>query len=133
MLSEQGLNDIKQVEGILIESFRKKYGRFPIWNNIGGSISGQRSVKENNINIVKSFCQPDNYEINPIVSRSTIRELSQNPAWAWYENYLHAVRMNMLVRGMEYNESLEFVNKNDTFGTYERMKNAGYLKKLLIV
>lgn len=133
MLSEQGLNDIKQVEGILIESFRKKYGRFPIWNNIGGSISGQRSVKKNNINIVKSFCQPDNYEINPIVSRSTIRELSQNPAWAWYENYLHAVRMNMLVRGMEYNESLEFVNKNDTFGTYERMKNAGYLKKLLIV
>ena len=133
MLSEQGRDDIKRVEGILIEAFRKKYGHFPPWNNMGGSTAGQASVMENNINIVRSFCQPDNYAINPIVSRSTIRELSENPEWAWYENYLHAARMNLLMLGMEYDEALEFVNKNDTFGTYERMKESGYLKKRLIV
>lgn len=27
---------------------------------------------------------------------------------------------------MEYDEALEFVNKNDTLGTYERMKKSGY-------
>ena len=66
---------------------------------------------ENNINIVKSFCQPDNYYINPIVSRSAIRELSQNAEWAWYENYLHAVRMNILMFGMEYQEALDLVKQ----------------------
>ena len=67
MLSEQGRDDIKRVEGILIESFRRKYGHFPLWNSMGGSMVGQTKVMENNINIVNSFCQPDNYAINPIV------------------------------------------------------------------
>lgn len=133
MLSEQGRDDIKRVEGILIESFRRKYGHFPPWNSMGGSMVGQTKVMENNINIVNSFCQPDNYAINPIVSRSTIRELSRNPEWEWYENYLHAARMNLLILGMEYDEALEFINKNDTLGTYERMKKSGYLRKRLIV
>lgn len=39
MLSEQGRDDIKRVEGILIESFRRKYGHFPPWNSIGGSVA----------------------------------------------------------------------------------------------
>lgn len=133
MLSEQGRDDIKRVEGILIESFRRKYGYFPPWNSIGGSVAGQGRVMDNNINIVKSFCTPDDYFINPIVSRSTIRELSRNPEWAWYENYLHAARMNLLMLGMEYNDALDFINKNDTTGTYEQMKEKGYLKKRLIV
>lgn len=133
MLSEQGRDDIKKAEGILIESFRKKYGHLPPWNNIGGSVVGQNSVMENNINIVKSFCTPDDYAINPIVSRSTIRELSQNPEWAWYENYLHGARMNLLMIGMEYKDAMDLINRNDTTGTYERMKETGYLKKRLVV
>ena len=133
MLSEQGRDDIKRVEGILIESFRKKYGHFPPWNNMGGSTKGQGKVMENNINIVRSFCQPDNYAINPIVSRSTIRELSQNPEWERYERFLHAARMNLLILGMEYDKSLEYVNKYDTLGTYDLMEKSGYLKKRLII
>jgi len=133
LLSEQGREDIKRVEGILIEAFRKKYGHFPRWNEIGGSTIGQKKVMENNINIVMSFCQPDDYRISPIVSRSTIRELSQNSEWAWYENYLHAVRMNILIHGMEYQEALEFVKKNDIIDTYEEMQKRGYMKKRLVV
>lgn len=119
MLSEQGKEDIKRVEGILIEAYRRKYGHFPPWNDIGGSIIGQKRVMENNINIVESFCHPDNYDIHPIVSCSTIRELSENAEWAWYENYLHAVRMDMLMLGMEYQEELEFVKKNSIIDTYD--------------
>lgn len=133
MLSEQGKEDIKIVEGILIEAYCRKYGHFPPWNGMGGSASGQKRVMKNNINIVKSFCQPDGYRINPIVSRSTIRELSQNTEWAWYENYLHAVRMNILIHGMEYEDAFEFVRKNDMINTYDEMKKSGYLSKKLVV
>lgn len=31
MLSEQGKEDIKRVEGILTEAYRRKYGHFPPW------------------------------------------------------------------------------------------------------
>lgn len=133
MLSKQGREDIKMVEGILIEAFRKRYGHFPPWNAIGGSTRGQRKVMKNTINIVNSFCQPDNYFVNPIVSRSTIRELSQNAEWAWYENHLHAVRMNMLIFGMEYQEALDFVKESDFINTYEEIQKSGYMKKRLIV
>ena len=133
ILFEEGIEDIKKVEGILIESFRKEYGYLPPWNKIGGSLYGQKRVMKNNINIVKSFCNPDNYEINPIVSRSTIRELSNNPEWAWYENYLHDARMNSLNLGIEYDKALSFVNEKDGFYTYERIKKSGYLTKKLIV
>lgn len=50
-----------------------------------------------------------------------------NSEWEWYENYLHAVRMNLLILGKDYDKSLELVNKNDTLGTYEQMKKSGYL------
>lgn len=82
---------------------------------------------------MESFCHPDDYDIHPLVSRSTIRELSENAEWAWYENYLHAVRMNMLMIGMEYQEALEYIKKNDIVDTYDRMKSSGYLKKHLVV
>lgn len=133
LLSDQGRDDIKRVEGILIEAFRKRYGHLPPWNTIGGSIAGQHRVMKNNINIVHSFCHPDKYYINPIVSRSTIRELSNNPSWAWFENYLHAARMYTLMMGMDYEEALEFTNQHDIINTYDRMVEEGYLKKKLIV
>ena len=57
----EGKENIKVVEGILIEAYRRKYGHFPPWNNMGGSVVGQKRVMPNNINIVKSFCSPDDY------------------------------------------------------------------------
>lgn len=133
MLSEQGKDDIKMVEGILIESFRKEHGDIPPWNKIGGSVSGQQRVMKNNINIVRSFCTPSMYEVNPIVSRSTLRELSNNPEYAAYENYLHAIRMNMLMLGMEYKDAVKLVNENDSFGYAERLIEAKYDKKKLVI
>ena len=133
MVSDEGKENIKVVEGILIEAYRRKYGHFPPWNNMGGSVVGQKRVMPNNINIVKSFCSPDDYYINPIVSRSTIRELSQNPEWAWYENYLHGVRMNILMFGMEYPEALDVVRKKDILNIYDKIIKSGYSKKKLII
>lgn len=133
MLSEQGREDIKSTEGILIESYRRRHGYFPPWNEVGGSLLGQQNVSPNNYNIVKSFCTPDDFYRNPIMARSTIRELSNNPTYASFESYLHAVRMYILIFGMEYNEALDFANKHDTFGWYEKILEAGYNCKKLIV
>lgn len=133
MLSTQGKEDIKRVEGILIESYRQKHGHFPPWNEIGGSIDGQHAVMNNNYNIVNSFCTPDEYSKNPLISRSTIRELSSNPKYASYENFLHAIRMNMLILGMDYNDALAFTNKYDNFGWYKKIINSNYNRKKLII
>lgn len=131
--SEQGIDDIKRVEGILIEAYNQYYGKLPAWNKVGGSTIGQHRVLPNNINIVKSFSNPQAYAVNPIVSRSTIRELSNNPSYEGYESFLHAVRMYVLMMGMEFKDALEFANSLDTFGWYEKMRDAGYLEKQLIL
>lgn len=41
--------------------------------------------------------------------------------------------MNILIHGMEYQDALEFVKKNDIIDTYEEMQKGGYTKKRLIV
>lgn len=131
--TEQGIKDIKRVEGILIEAYRKSYGHFPKWNKVGGSIEGQQRVMKHNINIVKSFSNPQLFEMNPIVSRSTIRELSDNPTYEGFESFLHAVRMCVLLFGMDYYEALKFHNEHDSFGWYHQMCSEGYMNKKLIV
>ena len=131
--SDQGIADIKRVEGILIESFNRYYRRLPAWNKVGGSIAGQHRVMENNINIVKCFSNPQEFAINPIVSRSTIRELSNNPSYAAHESYLHVVRMYVLMMGLDYKDALSLANRFDPYGCYEKLFKAGYLNKMLIV
>ncbi|MBQ7335936.1 MAG: hypothetical protein IJW92_05650, partial [Clostridia bacterium] len=90
-------------------------------------------VMENNINIVKCFSNPQMYNVNPIVSRSTIRELSNNPTYEGYESFLHAVRMMVLIMGIDYTDSLKLHNKFDSYGWYKRMCEDGYLDKELVV
>ena len=132
-VNEQGIADIKRVEWILIEAYNQYYGRFPAWNKVGGSMEGQRNVMQNNINIIKSFSNPQLYTINPIVSRSTIRELSDNPTYEGFESFLHAVRMCMLIFGINFDDALAFHNKFDLFGWPRIMCSEEYLNKKLIV
>ena len=131
--NEQGIIDIKVVEGILIESHNQYYGKFPVWNKVGGSIVGQHRVRKHNINIVNCFSNPQFYNVNPIISRSSIRELSNNPSYVSYELYLHTIRKYMLINGMEFDEALNFANKFDFFNQYKKICDAGYFDKNLHV
>lgn len=133
MTTEQGINDIRRVEGILIEAFNQYYGHFPKWNKMGGSVVGQHKVLPNNINIVKSFSNPQSYAVNPIVSRSTIRELSENPTYESFESFLHVVRMYIFIFGMDYNDALALTNKFDKFSYFDKIISSNYLDKELIV
>ncbi|WAG62082.1 hypothetical protein [Clostridium estertheticum] len=126
----EGQEHIKQVEGILIEACRKANGEYPLWNRMGGSLYGQRVASVGNYEIVKSF---NDFEPNPLVSKYSLRELSENSMYAGFENYLHAVRMSMLTSVMAFGDALKFHNKMDSINRYQQMIDKGYFYKTLKV
>jgi len=131
---EQPKRDLRQIEGILIEAFRMKHGRLPLWNNMGGSLIGQRNATEGNYDIVFDFSHQRN---SPLVSRSTLKELCENDMYELYESgFLHGVRQLMLYvgvgTGMTFDEALKYSRKYDTLNIYEEIMKENYLQKELI-
>lgn len=126
---EQSKKDLRQIEGILIEAFRIEHNRLPLWNSVGGSVSGQRNATIGNYDIVYDFSHRRN---SPLVSRSTLKELSQNPTYELYESFLHAIRQCILYLGMSFNEALPFVRKEDILNVFECIMQDDYLRKELI-
>jgi predicted GIY-YIG superfamily endonuclease len=130
-----GKEDIKQVEGILIEAYKKNHGKYPSWNKVGGLIQGKEASKVGNYEIIKSFT--DFKEPNALVSRSTIRELLNNPTYVRYEEFLHPARTLMLLYGMPFSKALKKVREFciiDTclgIDTYAEMIESRYLDKVL--
>ncbi|AFQ46276.1 GIY-YIG nuclease family protein [Desulfosporosinus meridiei] len=128
-------DDIRRVEGILIESYRIKHGDLPPWNRVGGSILGQQSVNPGNYNeIVASFSSMDP---NLLTARYSLREISNNPTFERYENTMHAIRMHMLLWGMSFGEARNLIKRSDSTGFFEKtiqeMNRAGYFKRLLAI
>ncbi|KMT21580.1 hypothetical protein [Clostridium cylindrosporum] len=129
-VGQLGQQHIKEVEGILIESYRKVNGSYPKWNIIGGSLDGQSVATIGNYSIIKAF---NDFGLNPIVSRCTLRELSQNPTYERYENDLHAVRMMVLNTGISFDKAFKFYSKADILNTYGEMINVNYFEKKLVL
>lgn len=127
---KEGKDHIKQVEGILLEVYKLNNGDYPIWNRMGGSIAGQKATSPGNYAIVRAF---NDFNHNPLVSKYSLRELSDNATYERYENFLHAVRMSMLMSGMSYGEALEFYRNHDILKTYDNMIECGYANKKLVV
>jgi len=122
ILGEQGYGEIKRVEGILLEAFRQKYGRFPLWNKMGGSVIGQKSFKQINFGLLKLLVTN---EANKYVSRVSLRELADNPTFCRYEAYLHSIRISIF-------PSTETIHlQKCTFGiyTFDEICQTDYFKK----
>lgn len=124
----EGKDHMKQVEGILIEAYRKVYGDFPLWNKVGGSKYGQKSSVIGNYEIIKAF---NVTSYHPLVSRSTLRELSDCPTYERYENDLHGVRMLMLSAGMSFNDAVMFLKRFNAIISYNELIRNNYLDKEL--
>ncbi|MGG1167074.1 GIY-YIG nuclease family protein [Bacillus mycoides] len=124
------IDDIKVVEGILIECFLKKHGDLPPWNRVGGSTNGQAAATDGNYILIESLTHPN---ITPLIARYTLRELSadDNATYLWYEEYLHAARMSMLMHGISFNQALEQIKIIDST-TYNRIIDDKYLHHKLI-
>ncbi|MDM5351949.1 GIY-YIG nuclease family protein [Lysinibacillus sphaericus] len=125
---EQSKQDLRVVEGILIEAYRRRYGKYPPWNRMGGSREGQKRTTVGNYNIVDNMTSNNPSILN---ARYSLRELAANPTYERYENFLHGVRMMMLFFGMEYESALKLIRKGDILNTYEEMVSVGHFKKLL--
>jgi len=119
----------KLTEGILLESYKQNHGKFPKWNKVGGSSIGQKRVKDGNYTIIEGFTSTT---FHPLVSRTSLRELSSNPTYEGYENgFLHVIRMGMLHLGFDFYKALEYAKYCDSLDRYEEMKKENYMCKNL--
>ena len=133
-IGEEGLENIRQAEGQLIESYRLIMGDIPPWNKIGGDMFSRKYASENNYSyVVSAFSSgtPDNF----LVARSTIRELAENNIYEWFESQLHGLRMMMLAMRMSFKEALDFQMRFNPY--FEEQWNliisVKYLDKELII
>lgn len=124
----EGKEHMKEVEGILIEAYKKQFKKFPKWNKVGGSKYGQKSSVIGNYQIVKAF---NTTSYHPLVSRSTLRELSDCPTYERYENDLHGIRMFMLSSGKSFNDSVNFLKNMNAIISYDELIKEKYLNKSL--
>ncbi|WP_100616852.1 hypothetical protein [Bacillus cereus] len=127
---EHSKEDLRRVEGILIEIFRQNHGILPKWNRVSGSIDGQKATLKGNYEIIRDMT---NQRLSPLLSRSTLRELANNPTYAHYEGFLHGVRQMILAFGMSFNQALPHIRRTDILKTYERIELEDYLNKSLIL
>lgn len=119
---------LRDLEGLLIESFNKKHGRLPLWNSVGGSVAGQLKAKNEHYELLSAFTTTD---YSPFVSRSTLEELSQDPKLERYENFLHVIRFRMLQVGYSFDDALLLSLKSSTADaeTYREIYENDYLNK----
>ena len=131
---EEGLEHIRQAEGQLIESYKRVVGDIPPWNKIGGDkFSRKFASKSNYLYVVKEFAK-GNID-NILVSKSTIRELAENPTYEWFEVQLHALRIMMINFHITFEEAVSIQKKNNPYfeAEWDRIVESGYLSKELNV
>jgi len=123
-VGEDGRNSIRRMEGILIESYRSLFGRFPAWNKVGGSAEGQRSASPKNYPLLKIL---NTSEINKFVSRVSLRELAENSEYNSHEAYLHSVRIMPSPSTDAINLMSRMLGENQ----FEVIRRTGYFSKRL--
>ena len=131
---EEGLENIRRVEGQLIEAYRMVVGDIPPWNKIGGDIRGRKAATVGNfVQIVKAFSEGNMN--NHLVSKSSLRELAESPTYEWFELQLHGLRMMMLNMGMSFDEAIKVqLQLNPYFeDNWNRIIEMKYLEKILNV
>lgn len=133
MRAAEDREDIKVIEGTMIEAYRIRHGRKPKWNKIKGSRYGTNNVRTNSYELIECITK---MEPHPLVSKSSFRELETNPTFERYEQLLHALRVNMLYMGMDLRTALNVVLKNGNpllEEQYKELAHSGYMKKHLIL
>jgi hypothetical protein len=83
-------------EGQLLEAYRRRYGRHPRWNAMGGAVTGQALVTPLTGNYFRLMTGETD---SLLVARRSLRRLSADPTSDFYEQAIHTARMHALVEG----------------------------------
>jgi hypothetical protein len=107
-------------EGQLIELHKQEYGRWPPWNDVGGSIQGGEWAQPSGRSVIRLLSAADD---SLFVARRTLRELVKDKRALQMEALLHAVRMQALkeLHGMDFN-----------YGT-DRQENVDKIMRVLML
>ncbi|MDN3229545.1 GIY-YIG nuclease family protein [Priestia megaterium] len=130
--NEQSKDDLKIIEGILIEAYKKTFGKIPPWNKVGGIVAGQKRTKEGNYVIVESMSAlTDSLANLTLLSKYSLRELSDCPTYERYENFMHSIRMLMLSTGVTFEQAIKFIIQSSGDETYVEMIENNYFERIL--
>ncbi|WNS41719.1 GIY-YIG nuclease family protein [Paenibacillus sp. MMS20-IR301] len=136
--------EIKIIEGAVLEEYRQKFSKLPIWNGIGG-ISAARKPKtmERYGNI---FQMVTLNEIGFLNAKSTLSEIAKDRAIKSLEFNLNVIRSHMYKYGWDFESTIEKLQKFNRFlaergvydalvnySTIECLRNEEYLKKQVVL
>lgn len=117
--------NLKLVEGILIEAYRRFHGNIPPWNKAEGSKQGREWATDGNYKLVELFKTDST---SPLVSKFSLRQLSNDPHFEGIESFLHGARQYMLRMGLNYGQSLELLKEVDIGNRFADLESMGYDK-----
>lgn len=134
-ISNESMKWLKFVEGSLIESFKIKNNRLPLWNKIGGLVKGQRNKgllsKYEEYKILNCFTLKNS---NLFISKYSLRNLSQNTTYLREENSMHAIRCIVIFNKFSsFKKAFEIQKQFDTTGIFEYLESSEYSSKVLII
>lgn len=126
ILGDQGRKEIVRLEGILLEAFRQKYNRFPLWNKIGGDKTARKSVKESNHELLQLLVTN---AANKFTSRVSLIKLASNATYCRYEAYLHSIRISPFSSA----QTIQMHRKAFGIYTFDEIGISNYFKRRLNV
>lgn len=137
-------DEIKQIEGALIEDFKINNNRLPKWNDIGGSIYGRSPYLINRYGNIFEMIVGE--KIGFLNAKSTLRELAEDDIKLAFESDLNVIRGRMYKFVESFNEAIEklikynnyFCKKGSLVAKYsnyrfENLLNSSYIDKELVI
>jgi len=121
--------NIKIIEGSFIGAFKKRNGKLPRWNKVEGSIIGSERATLEMYEQLAGCLIGNKYD--PLVARSSLREIASDAAFAYYETWLHGIRISMLSRQVSFEQVLrEHLEPRSPFNQiYRKIISTNYLEK----
>lgn len=128
-INQESKESIRIIEGSFIEAYKKKNGDFPQWNKMLGSEIGSKRATLEMYEQLTNCLTGNPYE--PLVARSSIREIANNSVIEWFEINLHGARMAMLSRHISFKQSIaEQLEVNPFFiQVHKEIVSTNYLEK----
>lgn len=97
-------DEIREIEGALIQDYFNKHNELPKWNDIGGAVYARKPYSVNRYGSILNMVNAS--QIGYMNSKSTLRELSTDEVKLEYESDLNPIRARMYKYQETFDEAL---------------------------